>query len=209
VVARWADAYANGGVAIDALPDLDAVLTASEAAAPLTDLMLARPMDGAVAILIASEEAARRSGGSPVFVTGMGSSTDCHAYADRDRGRLRALENAAAMSARASGWNAASADIVEVSSSSVVSELMAIEALGLAGHGKGLSAALGGKVAVNRSGGALPADPIMATGMFRLAEAVRQLREPQLYGGGTPSKAVVHGSTGIAMQSNCIFSLEV
>ena len=52
------------------------VLTASEAAAPLTELMLARPMDGAVAVLIASEDAARRSGGSPVFVTGMGSSTD-------------------------------------------------------------------------------------------------------------------------------------
>ena len=209
VVARWTDAKTSGRVAIEELPDVDVVLGALEAAAPLTELMLARPMDGAVAILIASEDAARRSGGSPVFVTGMGSSTDCHAYADRDRSRLRALENAGAMSARAAGWDAASADIVEVSASSVVSELMAIEALGLAGHGKGLSAARGGKVAVNRSGGALPADPIMATGMFRLAEAVRQLREPQLYGGGSPSKAVVHGSTGVAMQSNCVFSLEV
>jgi acetyl-CoA C-acetyltransferase len=209
VVARWADAKANGRVAIDELPDLDAVLGSSEAAAPLTELMLAQPKDGAVAILIASEDAARRSGGSPVFITGMGSSTDCHAYADRDRSRLRSLENAAAMSARAAGWDAASADIAEISSSSVVSELMALEALGLAGKGDGLSAARGGKVAVNRSGGALPADPIMATGLFRLAEAVRQLREPQLYGGGTPSKAVVHGSTGVAMQSNCVFSLEV
>ena len=209
MVARWADAQANGGVAIDALPDIDAVLAASEAAAPLTELMLARPMDGAVAILIAGEDAARRSGGSPVFVTGMGSSTDCHAYADRDRNRLRSLEDAAAMSARAAGWDAASADIVEISSSSVVSELMAIEALGLAGRGAGFFAARGGKVAVNRSGGSLPADPIMATGMFRLAEAVRQLREPQRYGGGSPSKAVVTGSVGVAMQSNCVFSLEV
>lgn len=209
VTRRWEAAQANGGVQIDSLPDIDAVLGSSECAAPLTDLMMARPLDGAVAILIASEDSARRSGGNPVFVTGMGSGTDGHAFADRDTSRLRSLESAAAMAARASGWSAKDADIAEISASSVVGELLAIEGLGLADSGKGLDQAFDGKVAVNRSGGALPADPIMATGLVRMAEAVRQLREPQLYGGGNPQRAVVHGAIGVGMQGNCVFNLEV
>jgi acetyl-CoA C-acetyltransferase len=209
VVARWQDAHDNARVALDGVPDVDAILSAAEAAAPLTDLMFARPVDGAVAVLIVNEASANRSGGNPVFVTGMGSGVDVHAYADRDRSRLLGLENASAMAARSAGWSASEADLVEVSGSTVVGELMALEALGLAPKGQGASAARGAKVAVNRSGGALPADPIMATGLFRLAEAVRQLREPDRYGSARASRAVVHGCTGIAMQNNCVFNLEV
>lgn len=206
VAERWAAARDNGGVAIDVCPDTAAVLGSGECATPLTQLMMARPRDGAVAVLIADESAARRAGAAPVFVTGMGSGVDSHFYADRDAARFRALENAAKMSARSAGWSAAEAGVVELSASSVVGELMALEALGFADTGKGLDAARGGKVAVNRSGGALPADPIMATGLFRLAEATRQLRSPQH---GNANRAIVHGCTGIAMQSNCVFSLEV
>jgi acetyl-CoA C-acetyltransferase len=198
-VRRWADAKANAKVQIDELPDADAVLASGESALPLTDLMMARPVDGAVAMLIADEASARRAGGNPVFITGMGSGTDSHAYADRDPLKLSALEGAAAMAARAAGWSAAEADVVELSAPSVVGEMLAIEALGMDE----------GKVAINRSGGALPADPIMATGLCRAAEAVRQLREPQLYGGGNPSRAVVHGTQGVGMQNNCVMTLEV
>ena len=209
VAERWAAAAKNGGVQIDECPDVDTILAAAESASPLTELMMARPMDGAVAVLIAGEDAARRAGGAPVFVTGMGSGIDSHFFADREAGRLRAVENAAGMAARSAGWSASEADVVELSGSSVVGELMALEALGLAGSGGGIEAARDGKVAVNRSGGALPADPIMATGLFRLAEAVRQLRAPQPAGASGPSRAIAHGCTGIAMQNNCIFNLEV
>ena len=85
------------------------------------------------------------------------------------------------MAYKKAGWDKPMADIAEVSASSAVSELLAIEALGLAEPGRGLGAALGGKVRVNASGGALPADPIMATGLVRLAQAA----------------------------SNCVFTLEV
>lgn len=199
VAQRWRDAARHGRVAIDSLPDAAAVLGADEAAAPLTGLMMARPTDGAVALLIVSEELARRTSAAPVFITGMGSGTESHAYADRDPLRLTSLENAAAMAARAAGWGGADADIAEISAPSVVAEMLAMEALGVAG----------GRAAVNRSGGALPADPIMATGLVRAAEAVRQLRDPQLYGGGNPSRALVHGTQGIAMQNNCVLTLEV
>ncbi len=205
VARRWADAAASGRVDIDQVPDVAAVLAAAEGAAPLTELMLARPVDGAVAVLIAEESIAKRATQCPVYIAGMGTSMATHAFAERGEG-LGSVAAAANMAYRAAGWGADEADIAEVSASSVVGELLAIEGLGLAEAGKGLAATKSGKVAINASGGALPADPIMATGLVRLAEAVRQLAEPAT---GTPSRAIVHGSGGVAMQSNCVFALEI
>lgn len=209
VARRWAAAAANGGVAIDEVPDPEAVLASGEGAAPLTKLMLARPVDGAVAVLIAREDIARRVSRNPAFITGMGTAMDTHSFAERDASRLTAAEKAAAMAYRNAGWASVDADIAEISASSIIGELMAIEALGLAGQGEGLAAAQSGKSAINRSGGALPADPIMATGLVRLVEASRQLSQPELYGGGAPRRAIVHGAGGVGMQNNCVFTLEV
>lgn len=209
VVQRWQAASDNDRVLVDHLPDVDEVMAAGEGAAPLTELMFSRPVDGAVAVLIAREDIAHRTSRNPVFITGMGAAMDTHSFAEREVGRLASAANAAAMAYRNAGWSGADADIAEISASSAVGELLAIEALGLADAGKGIATALGGKVTVNRSGGALPADPIMATGLVRLAEAVQQLGLPELHGGGNPSRAIVHGAGGVGMQNNCVFTLEV
>lgn len=206
VARRWADAAEYGDVSIDAVPDADAVLASGSGATPLTELMLSRPVDGAVAMLLSTETIARRSSHAPVFVTGMGSGMNSHAFASRSQNRLSSCEAAAKMAYKKAGWAGPKTDIAEVSASSVVSELMVLEALGL---GKGLAVANDGKVVVNRSGGALPADPIMATGLVRLANAAKQLSQPKLYGSGSPSRAIVHGAGGVAMQNNCVFTLEV
>ncbi|MFW2830438.1 thiolase C-terminal domain-containing protein [Sphingomonas sp. ID0503] len=209
VADRWSAASASGNVPIEDLPDAQAVLASDEGAAPLTKLMFARPVDGAVAVLIAREDIARRASRSPVFITGMGTSMDTHSFAERAAGKLASAASAAEMAYRNAGWTSVEADVAEVSGSSVVGELLAIEALGLAEAGQGSAALKAGKTAINRSGGALPADPIMATGLVRLAEATRQLSLPELYDGGSPSRAVVHGAGGVGMQNNCVFTLEV
>lgn len=199
VAKRWASAAQYGGVAIDELPDTSAVLGSPEVATPLKQLMMTRPVDGAVAVLIAREDIARRVSRAPVFITGMGTSMDRHAFSSRDEGKLASAEAAATMAYKKSGWGAGEADIAEISGASVVAEAMAIDALGLKGA----------KAEINRSGGALPADPIMATGLLRLAHASRQLSTPELYDLSGPSRAIVHGAGGIAMQNNCVFTLEV
>jgi len=94
------------------------------------------------------------------------------------------------------------------SGQSAVGELLALEALGIANAGKGFDVAMSEKGAVNASGGALPADPIMATGLFRLAETTKQLRALSMTGKGS-GKAIVHGTGGVGMQNNCVFNLEV
>lgn len=205
---RWAAAAENGSVAMHGLPDIDAILGSGEDAAPLTKMMCARPVDGAVAILIASEDVTRRVSRNPAFITGAGTSMDTHSYAERDGSGLKSARNAAAMAYRNAGWSSADADIAEVSGSSVVGELLAIEALGLAEANRGLAATQDGKTRINLSGGALPADPIMATGLVRLAEAAKRLSQPEAYVTG-PRRAIVHGAGGVGMQNNCVFTLEV
>lgn len=210
VVRRWSDAAERGRVDIGEIPDADAVLASGGGATPLTELMFSRPVDGAVAVLIANEDIAQRSSATPVFVTGMGNAMDSHAFGSRTAGKLESCEAAAAMAYRKAGWSKPMADIAEVSASSVVGELMAIEALGLADPGKAVSAVSDGAVRINASGGAIPADPIMATGLVRLASATEQLSRPSVYGGGSaPGRAIVHGAGGVGMQSNCVFTLEV
>lgn len=212
VARRWAAAAANGGVAIDEAPDADAVLGAGEAASPLTDLMLSRPVDGAVAVLIGTEEIAQRTGRPPVVITGMGTSMETHSFADRADNSIESVGNAARMAYRSAGWDKAGggkigADVVEISGPSAVAELMVLEGLGLADAGKGIDTAQGD--GVNRSGGSLPADPVIATGLVRLAEAAKQLSAPVRGGAAASAKAIVHGTGGLALQTNCVFTLEV
>lgn len=208
VARRWTAAAANGKIALDGVPDADAVLAAEEAAAPLSSLMISRPVDGAVAVLLGSGDVARRTGRPPVFVTGMGTSMETHSFAERQGNALESVEKARNMAFSKAGWaDGRAADVVELSGSSVVGELLTIEGLGLAAPGQAAEAAQGN--GVNESGGALPADPIMATGLIRLAEAASQLAAPAPAGATAPSKAIVHGTGGVAMQTNCVFTLEV
>ena len=62
---------------------------------------------------------------------------------------------------------------------------------------------------MNLSGGALPADPIMATGLVRLAQAAQQLATPEVYALDSPRLAVAHGAGGVGMQTHCVLTLEV
>ncbi len=208
VARRWAAAATNGKVSMDNAPDADAVLGSGDAATPLTQLMISRPVDGAVALLIGSEDVARRYGRAPVFITGMGTSMDTHSFAERTSNKIDSVAAATKMALGKAGWaSAKDADLIEMSGSSAIGELLALEGLGLADAGKGLDAAQSDTV--NRSGGALPADPLMATGLIRLAEATKQLAAPASPGGAAPTKAIVHGTGGVAMQTNCVFTLEV
>lgn len=209
VAARWKAAGSFGGVDCQGAPDADAVLSASEAALPLTALMMSRQVDGAIAVLIANETIANRSARHPVWITGAGTAMERHAYATRGRSGLAGCEAAGVMARRNAGWDFANPDLAEISAPSAVGELLVIEALGLAKAGAGSSVATSGKTAINRSGGALPADPIMATGLFRLAGAAQQLQRPGSYDLGTPTRALVHGAGGVGMQNNCVFTLEV
>ena len=204
VAARaWARAKLNPYLALDDAPSLDQINASPLAATPLRQSMLARPVDGAVALILASERVARRAARVPVWVTGMGASMDSGNFAMREPG-FAACGAAARRAFSAAGTDARSIGLAEVSATSAAAELITVEALGLAEAGRGIDLYRdGAPLALNLSGGSLPAWPVFATGLVRLAEAAERMA-----GGAGNGKAVVHASSGLGAQSHCVFIVE-
>jgi acetyl-CoA C-acetyltransferase len=207
----WANAAANPWVETGDVPDADAVRDSEVVAAPLRALEMSRQVDGAVAVLITSQRVAERVSPSPVWITGIGAATDQHAFARRERASLPAAKVASETAYRRAGISdPAKLSIAEVSASSAATQLMVLESLGLAAPGGGAKLySEGTGIALNPSGGSLPADPIMATGLVRLSEASLQLADRVDHAPAGATSAVVHGAGGVGMQNHCVFTLEV
>lgn len=211
VAAEWAKAGANPWVETGDAPDAAAVKASPAVAAPLRQLEMARPLDGAVAVVITSARVAERINPDPVWITGIGTAMDQHAFVRRERASLPAAKVAAETAyRRAKIDDPTGLSIAEVSASSAATQLMVLEALGLAEEGGGADLYRDGtRIAINPSGGALPADPIMATGLIRLHEAAQQLAGRVDHAPEGATTAVVHGAGGVGMQNHCVFTLEV
>ncbi|MBS1678861.1 MAG: 3-ketoacyl-CoA thiolase [Actinobacteria bacterium] len=207
----WAKAATNPWVETDDVPAADAIRASAVVAAPLRELELARAVDGAVAVVITSQRVAERVCPTPVWITGIGTAIDQHAFARRERGSLPAAKVAAEAAYKRAGiGDPTKLSIAEVSASSAATQLMVLEALGLASPG-GAPALYrdGSEIHLNPSGGSLPADPIMATGLVRLSEASLQLADRVDHAPAGATSAVVHGAGGVGMQNHCVFTLEV
>jgi acetyl-CoA C-acetyltransferase len=205
----WWRARANTALELgDGAPSADDISGSDVVASPLRRLTVSRPVDGAVAVLIAAEDIARRLTPDPVVIWGMGAAMDEHMLAHRAAGRFEACEAAAAQAYRHAGLsNPAQVSLAEISGVYAAAELMVTEALGLADGNPEELFADGGEIAMNLSGGALPADPVMATGLVRLSEASARLSR-QLDGAPEyATTALVHGASGLGMQSHCVFLL--
>jgi acetyl-CoA C-acetyltransferase len=205
----WEAAVANPLVDAETVPE-DAGFWNDEVATPLRACDLSRPVDGAVAVLVASAEVADRVSSRPVWITGYGSAIDQHFLAARAADTLPACEYAARSALRMAGVESArSFAFAEISATFTVGELMVLEAIGLAGAYRGLEAYRADGPVINPSGGALPADVIMATGLVRLHEATSRLAGRTGYETEGATTALVHGTGGFAMQNHCVVTLEV
>src|SRR5437762_6756715 len=139
--------------------------------------------DGGAAVVIASEEVARKAR-RPIWVLASAAASDWMLIGDkRDLSRVPATERAAAAAYRQAGLGPQAVDVVELPDRFTIAEIVATEGLGLFEPGAGGLAAekgwtsLGGKVPVNPSGGLkAKGHPIGATGAAQICEIVTQLR---------------------------------
>ncbi|MCR1783680.1 hypothetical protein KVF89_14155 [Nocardioides carbamazepini] len=204
----WERAVANPYVDVAEVPG-DAAFWNDPVSTPLRASDLARPADGAVAVLLASADVADQVSATPVWLTGLGSAIDQHFLAAREPDALPACAAATRSALRMAGLDdVRSFDLAEVSATSTVGELMVLEALGFAEAHRGLDAYVGATT-INESGGALPADVIMATGLVRLHEAASRLAGRTGYETPGATSALVHGTGGFAMQNHCVVTMEV
>ncbi|MDD5225353.1 MAG: thiolase family protein [bacterium] len=193
------------------------ILSSRPLASPLRELHAYTPADGACAVLLASEEKARELTKNPVWIKGVGFCQDTYYLGERDLVKMDSLQKAAKTAYKMAGITdpAKKIGVSELHTTFVSQEPIFAEALGLIPKNAGPNAVskgaleIEGKTPINPSGGPQAANPLMVSGLIRIAEACTQLRgeagEHQVK--KTPRLALAHGQIGMAAQHNVVFVL--
>jgi acetyl-CoA C-acetyltransferase len=145
--------------------------------------MTTAPVTGAVALVLAAPDfIAERGIAGPAWLRGMGWATEASFLGDRDLSAAPALRAAARQAYDAAGLDAAAIDVAEITDATPYAELLADEALGLAGRADWAACLTDGRFSrngtlpVNLSGGVLTFNPVFCTGLIRIAEIAQQVR---------------------------------
>ena len=162
---------------------LEQVMKSAKVADPLKLYDCCPFTDGGAALVVVSEEVARKSR-KPVWILSSAAASDSmFLHEKKDLSRVLATERAAQAAYRQSGRGPQDVDVVELHDCFTIAEIVATEGLGFFEPGTGGIAAekgwtsLGGKLPVNPSGGLkAKGHPIGATGAAQVAEIVTQLR---------------------------------
>jgi len=140
--------------------------------------------DGAAAVVLASEDVAKKLSDTPVWINGSGHATDTISLHDRfDLITLNATVEAAKQAYTQAKITSKEVQVAEVHDCFTIAELLAIEDLGFVKKGEsgkftqeGLTK-IGSKIPVNTSGGLkAKGHPIGASGIAQAIEIVQQLR---------------------------------
>ena len=140
--------------------------------------------DGAAAVVLAAEDQAKKLTDCPIWIKGMGLSSDTANLSKRsDFTSLRASVNAAERAYKAAEISPEQVDVANVHDCFTVAELIAYEDLGFAKRGESAKlledgqTEIGGKIPVNVDGGLkAKGHPIGATGVSMMVELTKQLR---------------------------------
>jgi acetyl-CoA acetyltransferase len=143
--------------------------------------------DGAAAIVLASGELAGQVCERPAWIRGIDHRIEPHALGTRDLTQSASTR----LAAERAGVGEGPVDVAELHAQFSHEELILCDAL-----------ALGDGVAINPSGGALAANPVMATGLIRIGEAASRVSD------GGARRAVAHATSGPCLQHNLVCVLE-
>lgn len=176
------------------------VLNSPYVAEPLKLLDCASVSDGAAAVILASEEVARKITDTPVYIEACSQASDYFAlHSRKDILTMRAVVKAAKEAYRIAGVDNDSIDVAEVHDSFTIAEILAYEDLGFAEKGKGAEliregvTEMGGELPVNPSGGLKACGhAVGATGVRQIVELTLQLR-------GDAGKRQVDAEKGLAL----------
>ncbi|MEV4195162.1 lipid-transfer protein, partial [Streptomyces toxytricini] len=143
--------------------------------------------DGAAAVVLAAGDTARRLCGRPAWITGIDHRIEAHGLGVRDLTDSPSTR----LAAQRAGLFTAPVDTAELHAPFTSQEVVLRKAL-----------RLGRSTAVNPSGGALAANPVMAAGLIRIGEAAARIHR------GDSDRAVAHATSGPCLQQNLVAVLE-
>jgi acetyl-CoA C-acetyltransferase len=163
---------------------MEKVLNSFVVCAPLTLHDCCPFSDGAAAVVLASEKAAKKLTNKPVYITGVGQAS-CGPLINQQEflPRIRARELSSQQAYKMAGRKPEDINLCELHDCFSIASLIAAEGLGFFEYGKAGpawekgQADIGGVVAINPSGGLKSkGHPIGATGAGQVYEIARQLR---------------------------------
>ncbi|MGG8409602.1 lipid-transfer protein, partial [Streptomyces sp. 12297] len=143
--------------------------------------------DGAAAVILAAGDTARRLCARPAWITGIDHRIEAHGLGLRDLTDSPSTR----LAAERAGLFDRPVDTAELHAPFTSQEVVLRKAL-----------RLGDQVAVNPSGGALAANPMMAAGLIRIGEAAARIHR------GASDRAVAHATSGPCLQQNLVAVLE-
>jgi acetyl-CoA C-acetyltransferase len=196
---------------------IDDVLNSEMIADPLHKLDCSPVSDGCCAMIIANEERAFQYKRDPVWIKGVAFCSDTYFLGDRDLSQARSLTEAArkAFAMAGIGNPANDIDVMELYDAFTYQELMWLEAMGISADGQAGRDleegrfAIDGDLPVNPSGGLLSGHPVIAAGLIRIGEVVKQLRgEAGQYQVKGAQRGVAQGVNGRCGQSHCVWVLD-
>jgi acetyl-CoA C-acetyltransferase len=185
VVKNKYNALANPAAPFGADLTIEDVLSGSMLSWPLRTRETAEHADGAILMVLASENKATYLSDKPIWILGAGWNNDSAALENRDWAHAIYVEEAARMAYRQAGINnpLEAIDIAEVDDTYAYKELQALEALGFCREGEAGILTVEGFTSpdsglpVNVSGGSLGMGNLLeANGLARAYEIVLQLR---------------------------------
>jgi len=164
--------------------NVDAVLNSFMVSTPLQLHDCCPFSDGAAAVVLASEEVAKKLTDKPVYVIGVGQASSGPLCSQQEYlPRLRAREISSKQAYDMAGLTPQDIDVCELHDCFSIASLIAAESLGFFEFGKAAEAwekgeaGIGGKIAINPSGGLKSkGHPIGATGAGQVYEIVKQIR---------------------------------
>jgi acetyl-CoA acetyltransferase len=181
------DAKANPFAQLAGDYDVDSILADDYMVSPLRKHDCPPITDGAAAIVLAAGETAGELCKRPAWIRGIEHRVECHALGARVLSESSSLHASAA----AAGLSKDKVDFAELHAPFSFQEVIARRALGL-----------GDDVTINPSGGALAANPMMASGLIRIGEAAQRITR------GDGDRAVATATQGPCLQQNLVCVLE-
>lgn len=183
---------------------------------PIREAHLPPYADGACALVIADETTIQEIGKDPIWIDGIGWETDTYNAGNRPFGQLPALSGAAKMAFDDAGVETPSSeiDIAEIHSRSAFHELIALERLSLDRDSVPDDIFNGrfdrdGELPVCPSGGPFSGDPLIATGLARVATAAEQARgDAGNCQVDRVNRALAHSTAGFTDQTHGVTILE-
>ncbi len=166
--------------------DIDTLLANDYLREPLRRHDVPPITDGAAAMVIATGDRARQLVKRPAYISGMDHRTECHNPSFRALNDAPSVRKAAAVL----GVHEAPLEVAELQAAFTHEELLLRNVLQLTDS-----------TVVNASGGALRANPIMATGLCRIGYAA-----DHIFSGG--ARALGHATSGPCLQQNLLCLLE-